>query len=47
MPYYWAGLVLVGDVDPVQRPFWHRHRWWVLAALVLVVVGAAVWWRRR
>lgn len=34
MPYYWAGLVLVGDVEPVtlapakSRGGWWRRVWW-------------------
>jgi len=47
LPYYWAGLVLVGDVEPVHLPGWSRYRWWVIATLVLVAVGLAwAWWRR-
>lgn len=43
-PYYWAGLVLVGDVEPITRDhgWW---RWWYL--LVAAAVGVGVWWWRR
>lgn len=46
LPYYWAGLVLVGDVGPVDLPVWPRYRWWVIAAGVLLLGGVAfAWWR--
>lgn len=43
LPYYWAGLVLVGDVEPVElggSQWW----WWLVAAVVLIL--AAVLFRR-
>ena len=45
LPYYWAGLVLVGDVDPVRigGPLL-RYGWWGLAMLL---VGAGSWWLLR
>ena len=45
MPYYWAGLVLVGDVEPIEIGFWDRYGWWVLAAAVVLVLVVA--FRRR
>ncbi len=45
LPYYWAGLVLVGDVAPVNLPTpWIRYLLW-LAALALV--GTLYWYTRR
>jgi len=46
LPYYWAGLVLVGDVEPVEvgSSLW-RHAPWVLASLLIVVV--ILWSLRR
>lgn len=43
LPYYWAGLVLVGDAEPVEvgRPAWP---WYLLAALALS--AAVLLWRR-
>lgn len=38
MPYYWAGLVLVGDVDPVEFGFWTRYRWWVVGGVIVLVL---------
>lgn len=35
-PYYWAGLVLVGDVEPVSLGGFSRL-WWLLAAVALVL----------
>jgi CHAT domain-containing protein len=46
LPYYWAGLVLVGDVEPVRMPFsWTMPLFW--SALVLLVLALGVWWYRR
>ncbi|WP_290797845.1 CHAT domain-containing protein [Flavihumibacter sp. UBA7668] len=37
-PYFWAGMTLVGDTDPVYPSrFW----WWILAAALL---AATTWW---
>lgn len=45
-PYYWAGLVLVGDVEPVELGrSWTRYGWWILG--VLVVLFIVYRWRRR
>lgn len=47
-PYYWAGLVLVGDVAPVQLSAWKRHApWWIAGALLLGGLGWFLWKRRR
>jgi CHAT domain-containing protein len=44
-PYYWAGLVLIGDVGPVvQDRSWVRF-WWIPAVLLLVAI--LLWWSRR
>ncbi|MBV6405786.1 MAG: CHAT domain-containing protein [Flavobacteriales bacterium] len=46
LPYYWAGLVLVGDVTPVRfesRPVWP----WLLAGLAVVAVVVLLLRRRR
>ncbi|MCC6839494.1 MAG: CHAT domain-containing protein [Flavobacteriales bacterium] len=45
LPYYWAGLVLTGDVGPVQTG---RHTWWpwAMAGALLVLVGS-LWWRNH
>ncbi len=45
LPYYWAGLVLVGDVAPVNLPTpWMRYLIW-LAAFALI--GALLWYTGR
>jgi CHAT domain-containing protein len=44
LPYYWAGLVLVGDVEPVELKG-ERLGWWVLVFAALVVAG--IWWARK
>lgn len=47
-PYYWAGLVLVGDVAPVHLTTWKRHvPWMIAAALLLGGLGWFLWKRRR
>ncbi|HMC96319.1 MAG TPA: CHAT domain-containing tetratricopeptide repeat protein, partial [Flavobacteriales bacterium] len=47
LPYYWAGMVLVGDVEPIQvGPSSSGYVWFILGAVVLM--GGAGWmWRRR
>ncbi len=39
LPYCWAGLVLMGDVEPIERGFWARYKWWILGLLVCISVG--------
>lgn len=47
-PYYWAGMVLVGDVAPVTLSAWKRYApWYIGGALVLAVLGWGVWRRSR
>lgn len=38
MPYYWAGLVLVGDVDPVELGFSFRFAWWVVVGVLVLLL---------
>jgi len=46
LPYYWAGMVLVGDVEPIGGTGGAiRYLWWVLGALG--AVAFLVWWRKR
>jgi CHAT domain-containing protein len=46
LPYYWAGLVLVGNVEPVRMPFsWPGPLFWAAFALLAMAHGA--WWYRR
>jgi len=45
LPYYWAGMVLVGDVEPVKLgraglPIW---AWAVIAGALFFLF---LWWRR-
>ena len=46
LPYYWAGLVLVGDVEPVALD---KVNWPVIIGglLLLAVLALALRWRRR
>lgn len=46
LPYYWAGLVLVGDVEPVSMA--NSWREWLLPACgALLILAALLWWRKR
>ncbi|MBP7513853.1 MAG: CHAT domain-containing protein [Flavobacteriales bacterium] len=46
MPYYWAGMVLVGDTGPIQGVGTAtRYLWWILGGLG--AIGLIWWWRRR
>ncbi|MGV3637665.1 MAG: CHAT domain-containing protein [Flavobacteriales bacterium] len=42
LPYYWAGLVLVGDVEPIEVDAWIRYKWWVFGACILLVLALVV-----
>lgn len=44
LPYYWAGLVLVGDVEPVRID--SGSPWAVMLAIAVFVL-LLVWWLRR
>lgn len=46
LPNVWAGLVLIGDTEPLSRSV--QWAWVVGSALVLLGAGGgALWWRRR
>lgn len=47
LPYYWAGLVLVGDVEPVLLP--SSLKVWLIPILSLLAlsIGIVLWKRRR
>ncbi len=47
MPYYWAGLVLVGDMEPVAMNGTGEAVWIAVLMTVLLLVGIVLWWRRR
>ena len=46
LPYYWAGMVLVGDVAPVVL---HRNGWsaWAWAGLGCSLLLVLWWWKRK
>ncbi len=48
-PYYWAGLMVTGDVRPMDLPAAPvaRTPWWPAALMGAVVVGGGWWWMRR
>ena len=45
LPNYWAGLIVVGDAEPLSRALvWP----WLVGGLSIILVGAGgVWWWRR
>lgn len=44
LPNYWAGLIIVGDAEPLDAP----RRWpWIAGSALLVVAGIGLWWRRK
>ncbi len=46
LPYYWAGMVLVGDVEPIDLgSSWPRYGWFVVAGVFLIAM--LLWWRKR
>ncbi|MFZ1685912.1 MAG: CHAT domain-containing tetratricopeptide repeat protein [Flavobacteriales bacterium] len=46
LPYYWAGMVLVGDVSPLEvGSTGMKYLWWGLAGFALTL--ALLWWRKR
>jgi len=46
-PYYWAGLVLVGDNEPLILEGMDSISYWILAALLAGTVLLAFWLRRQ
>jgi CHAT domain-containing protein len=48
LPYYWAGLVLVGDVEPIELD--RNWPWWTVVLVVLGLLVASFLfsrWRKR
>lgn len=43
-PYFWAGFVLNGNLDPLT--FRRNNKWWFLAGMILLL-GALIYWRKR
>lgn len=41
MPFYWAGLVLMGDVEPVKMSSSKRFMWWGLGGVAVIAAIAA------
>ena len=48
-PYYWAGLMVTGDVRPMNLPAVPQPPtpWWPAALMGAAVVGGGWWWLRR
>lgn len=46
LPYYWAGMVLVGDVSPVEVGA-TRWWWWLFGAGAFILGGVVLWRLRR
>ena len=44
LPNSWAGLILIGDTQPLSRPI----QWpWAVGGMVVLLGAGAWWWRRR
>ncbi|WP_461048937.1 CHAT domain-containing protein [Spirosoma arcticum] len=44
LPNAWAGLILIGDTEPLSRPI----QWaWVAGGTLLLLGAGALWWRRK
>lgn len=46
-PYYWAGLVLVGDNEPLILEGMDSISYWIFGALLAGTVLLAFWLRRK
>jgi CHAT domain-containing protein len=47
LPYYWAGMVLVGDVGPVATfSIFGSALWWIIGAVILALLGILLWRRK-
>jgi hypothetical protein len=44
LPYYWVGMVLVGDVEPVELG---AIAWWPFAVGALFLITVLALWSRR
>jgi tetratricopeptide (TPR) repeat protein len=38
-PYYWAGLIIMGEDSPVASPWLGYRKWWLAGGLTLVLFG--------
>ncbi|WP_080239368.1 CHAT domain-containing protein [Spirosoma rigui] len=45
LPTYWAGLILIGDTKPFERPT--RWPWVAGGAVLLLIAGGLGWWHRK
>ena len=48
LPYYWAGMVLVGDIEALDlaRP-WYTRSIWIIAGLLIIIAISWYFLRRR
>ena len=48
-PYYWAGLMVTGDVQPMRIPSapLPRAPWWPAALMGVLALGSGWWWIRH
>lgn len=44
LPTYWAGLIIVGDAEPLSQT---HYRWWLAGGGLLLIGGLGGWWFRR
>lgn len=46
-PFYWAGFVLVGDQQPLERSESASPYWWLVVGFFVVLVVGGIWQYRR
>ena len=44
LPAYWAGLIIIGDAEPLAQP---HYNWWLVSGGILLIAGLSGWWFRR
>jgi CHAT domain-containing protein len=45
-PFYWAGLIAIGDTTPIQNNDSGNWNWWLAGFVVLVGAGGYLFWKR-
>ncbi|MBC3785273.1 CHAT domain-containing protein [Spirosoma utsteinense] len=45
LPNYWAGLILIGDTNPLERPT--RWPWVAIGAVLFLAAGLLSWWHLK
>jgi len=40
-PYFWAGMVLVGNTDPIEKTS-HNFWWWLVPVILIILILAVI-----